>query len=40
LAARHGVGFIDAGGDEGDVWFPDEEDERGLIRAFSLLPEE
>jgi hypothetical protein len=40
LAAKHGVGFIDASGDEGDVWFPDGEDGRGLVRTFSLLPDD
>jgi hypothetical protein len=36
LAAKHGVGFIDVSGDEGDVWFP--AGEAGLVRRFSLLP--
>jgi hypothetical protein len=36
LAEKHGVGFIDASGDEGEVWFPDREDGQGLVRAFSL----
>jgi hypothetical protein len=40
LAAKHGVGFIDASGDEGNIWFPNGEDGRGLVRAFSLIPDD
>lgn len=40
LAAKHRVGFLDVSGDDGGVWFPGEEEVGGLIRAFSLIPDE
>ena len=40
LAAKHRVGFIDVSSDEGDVWFPDGVGGAGLVRAFSMLPDE
>jgi hypothetical protein len=40
LAAKHRVGFIDVSSDAGDVWFPEGEGGTGLVRAFSMLPDE